>query len=49
MGADVIESSTIPHLDAQLWQGSCNGRESTLQQLSPYIGKIARKQNKHTK
>lgn len=27
-------------LDARLWQGSFNGRESTLQQLSPYVGKI---------
>lgn len=27
-------------LDARLWNGSFNGRESTLQQLSPYIGKM---------
>lgn len=27
-------------LDARLWRGSFNGRESTLQQLSPYVGKM---------
>lgn len=27
-------------LDAQLWHGSFNSRESTLQQLSPYVGKM---------
>jgi SAM-dependent methyltransferase len=27
-------------LDAALWRGSFNGRESTLQQLSPYVGKL---------
>jgi SAM-dependent methyltransferase len=27
-------------LDAMLWHGSFNGRESTLQQLSPYVGKM---------
>lgn len=27
-------------LDARLWHGSFNSRESTLQQLSPYVGKI---------
>ena len=27
-------------LDAKLWHGSFNGRESTLQQLSPYVGKV---------
>lgn len=27
-------------LDARLWHGSFNGRESTLQQLSPYVGKM---------
>ncbi len=26
--------------DAQLWHGSFNARESTLQQLSPYVGKM---------
>lgn len=27
-------------LDARLWHGSFNGRESTLHQLSPYVGKL---------
>lgn len=27
-------------LDARLWHGSFNGKESTLQQLSPYVGKM---------
>lgn len=27
-------------LDATLWHGSFNGRESTLHQLSPYVGKL---------
>ncbi|MCU0494514.1 MAG: DNA adenine methylase [Chloroflexaceae bacterium] len=27
-------------LDSRMWSGSFNGRESTLQQLSPYIGKL---------
>lgn len=27
-------------LDTSLWHGSFNGRESTIQQLSPYIGKM---------
>jgi SAM-dependent methyltransferase len=27
-------------LDSSLWRGSFNGRESTLQQLSPYVGKM---------
>src|SRR5438270_8511863 len=31
---------TGEHLDATLWHGSFNGRESTLQQLSPYVGKL---------
>lgn len=30
----------ISKLDASFWNGSYNGRESTLQQLSPYIGKM---------
>ena len=30
----------ITGLDAQLWHGSFNRRESTLQQLSPYVGKM---------
>jgi RMKL-like, methyltransferase domain len=33
-----LETGT--QLDASLWQGSFNGRESTLQQISPYIGKM---------
>src|SRR5438552_2482187 len=35
---DVAE--TTVELDAQLWHGSFNGKESTLQQLSPYVGKM---------
>ena len=31
---------SIAELDAQLWRGSFNARESTLQQLSPYVGKM---------
>ena len=27
-------------LDARLWHGSFNGRESTIQQLAPYVGKM---------
>ena len=34
------EKEIIPRLDARLWHGSFNGRESTLQQLSPYVGKM---------
>lgn len=30
----------ITHLDAKYWHGSFNGKESTLQQLSPYVGKM---------
>ncbi len=33
-------SETHRELDASLWHGSFNGRESKLQQLSPYIGKL---------
>ena len=29
-----------PRLDGSLWRGSFNSRESTLQQLSPYVGKM---------
>jgi SAM-dependent methyltransferase len=29
-----------PQLDPLMWHGSFNGRESTLQQLSPYVGKL---------
>jgi len=31
---------TYQELDASLWHGSFNGRESTMQQLSPYVGKV---------
>jgi hypothetical protein len=31
---------TVNTLDSQLWRGSFNGRESTFQQLSPYVGKM---------
>ena len=34
------EKETVPRLDPRLWHGSFNGRESTLQQLSPYVGKM---------
>jgi DNA modification methylase len=34
------DTPLFPELDSQLWSGSFNGRESTLQQLSPYIGKM---------
>lgn len=34
------ERDFIPRLDPRLWHGSFNGRESTLQQLSPYVGKM---------
>jgi len=34
------EAQAITQLDARLWHGSFNGRESTLQQLSPYVGKM---------
>jgi len=34
------ESEVITGLDARLWHGSFNSRESTLQQLSPYVGKM---------
>jgi SAM-dependent methyltransferase len=34
------DTQVITHLDARLWHGSFNGRESTLQQLSPYVGKM---------
>lgn len=32
--------STVSELNANLWNGSFNGKESTLQQLSPYVGKL---------
>jgi len=31
---------TVLRLDARLWHGSFNARESTLQQLAPYVGKL---------
>lgn len=34
------DAQVITRLDARLWHGSFNGRESTLQQLSPYVGKM---------
>jgi DNA modification methylase len=36
----LIDSEPEIKLDASLWHGSFNGRESTLQQLSPYVGKL---------
>lgn len=34
------DTSLLPKLDSKFWSGSFNGRESTLQQLSPYVGKM---------
>jgi len=34
------EKQMVPRLDPRLWHGSFNARESTLQQLSPYVGKM---------
>lgn len=34
------ERQTIPRLDARYWHGSFNRVESTIQQLSPYVGKM---------
>ena len=34
------ELGTISGLDARLWHGSFNARESSLQQLAPYVGKM---------
>jgi len=34
------DAEVITELDARLWHGSFNSRESTLQQLSPYVGKM---------
>ncbi len=36
----LFEDKAATRLDARLWHGSFNGRESTLQQLSPYVGKM---------
>lgn len=33
-------TEVVTELDARLWHGSFNSRESTLQQLSPYVGKM---------
>ncbi|MEW6580520.1 MAG: DNA methyltransferase [Chloroflexota bacterium] len=34
------ERTSVSGLDSRLWHGSFNKRESTLQQLSPYVGKM---------
>jgi SAM-dependent methyltransferase len=34
------DTEVVTELDARLWHGSFNSRESTLQQLSPYVGKM---------
>jgi len=34
------DAEVITGLDARLWHGSFNSRESTLQQLAPYVGKM---------
>ena len=34
------DTKSVTRLDARLWHGSFNSRESTLQQLSPYVGKM---------
>jgi SAM-dependent methyltransferase len=34
------KENLIKTLDSRLWRGSFNGRESTFQQLSPYVGKM---------
>jgi SAM-dependent methyltransferase len=34
------DAELITGLDARLWRGSFNSRESTLHQLSPYVGKM---------
>lgn len=36
----LIAPQPVTELDARLWHGSFNGKESTLQQLSPYVGKM---------
>lgn len=38
--ADKLLEPTTLQLNSQLWQGSFNRRESTLHQLSPYVGKL---------
>ncbi|MEW5828846.1 MAG: DNA methyltransferase [Chloroflexota bacterium] len=34
------QDDLVNQLDARLWHGSFNARESSLQQLSPYVGKL---------
>jgi len=34
------DTRVVTELDARLWHGSFNSRESSLQQLSPYVGKM---------
>lgn len=34
------DTELVTELDARLWHGSFNSRESTLQQLSPHVGKM---------
>lgn len=34
------DTRVITELDARLWHGSFNSRESSMQQLSPYVGKM---------
>jgi hypothetical protein len=36
----LFDEPDITQLNASMWHGSFNGRESTLQQLSPYVGKM---------
>lgn len=36
----LFDEPEITQLNASMWHGSFNGRESTLQQLSPYVGKM---------
>jgi len=38
--ADSFPTSIENKLDSRLWQGSFNSRESSLHQLSPYVGKL---------
>jgi DNA modification methylase len=36
----ISDMPLVSKLDSAFWQGSFNGRESTLQQLSPHVGKM---------
>ena len=36
----LLEEENLKQLNARLWHGSFNARESSLQQLSPYVGKL---------